>query len=595
MKKIALLLLILAVGLSIMAACRDAETPDAVTTDAVTTDAVTTDAVTTDGETTAPETEVSNVSVNGVTVEGLNGWFEYGGALIYRDKYEYVGTRDSMEIAMAKNEMEGFQYVLLSDKSYDNLRCEVSALTDGKGNTLEGTVFYAHNYYINKTARWIDRGYVPEILIEQDDPYIGGSFDLVAMRAKTLYIRYLTDKNTVPGTYTGRLEIKQGDTVLKSHDISVKVWDIYYDDKSECLTLYQYGYIRDDQGWGGPGPDNAPNMDPAIVDNAYEARQQYVDFMLENRFSPWQLPIEDELLSEDFELVKKYMDNPRLTVTYLYQHKTIFQQSEVAKEHGWFDKLAVQVGDEPKDLGTVKAYKKAAENLNYRSGITRFVAAFGMTGADLDLLAWMVPEDGPNVAEYMAEYSTMHCLNALDFYEGNPLSETLLKLKRERGDDIIWYVCGSQAESEDMINFLVGTPCTEKRILFWQQYQNDVDGYLQFHTMVWNREQDFWAEDHEEKRWKPAASIDGPDGDGLMIYWHPTTKEPLGSLTVESNRDGIEDFQLLRMAEYTLGKEVAMSYAERISTAVNVYTKDASLLAQVRQELGDALEAALLS
>ncbi len=594
MKKLALFLLLAIMILSVAVACRDDHGKETETTASTETTAVT-DGATTDGATTAPETEPNNVSVNGVTVEGLNGWFEYGGALIYRDKYEYVGTRDSMEIAMAKNEMEGFQYVLLSDKSYDDLRCEVSALTDGNGNTLEGTVFYAHNYYINKTTGWIERGYVPEILIEQDDPYIGGTFDLVAMRAKTLYVRYLTDKNTVPGTYTGRLEIKQGDTVLMSHDVSVKVWDIYYDDKTECLTLYQYGYHRDDQGWGGPGPDSAPNMDPAVAENAYEIRQQYADFLLEHRLSPWCLPLEKELMTEDLELVKKYMDNPRLTLTYLYDHSTIFQQSEIAKANGWFDKLAVTVGDEPKTVETVKGYKKMAENLNYRSGITKFVAAFGVGGGDPSTLAWMLPEEGPNIADRMAEYSTLHCMNAHGFYEGSPAGETLWKLKRERGDTLLWYVCGDQGTFENLINFLLGTPCTEKRILFWQQYQNDIDGYLQFHTTVWNREQDFWAEDHEDKKWKLPSSIDAPDGDGLMIYWHPTTGAPLGSLTLESNRDGVEDFQLLRMAEYTLGKDVAMSYAERITTANTVYTKDASLLAQVRQELGDALEAALVS
>jgi hypothetical protein len=65
-----------------------------------------------------------------VTDDRLYGWFEQGGALIHRDLYECVGTRDSMEIAMAKNEYEGFQYILLSNRNYDDLRCEVSDLTD---------------------------------------------------------------------------------------------------------------------------------------------------------------------------------------------------------------------------------------------------------------------------------------------------------------------------------------------------------------------------------------------------------------------------------------------------------------------------------
>jgi hypothetical protein len=78
-----------------------------------------------------------------------------------------------------------------------------------------------------------------------------------------------------------------------------------------------------------------------------------------------------------------------------------------------------------------------------------------------------------------------------------------------------------------------------------------------------------------------------------MVYWHPETKAPVGTLTLEGNRDGIEDFQLLRMAEALLGKDVAMAYAERITTSNTVYTKNADLLAQVRLALGNAVEAAM--
>ncbi len=584
------LLLLLAV-ITALVACSETGKISDTTTDA--TADVTSSAVT-DGETDAVTN--NNVSQNGVVVEGLNGWFEQGGALIYRDKYEYVGTRSTMDIAMAKNEMEGFQYVLLADENYDDLRCEVSTLIDGNGNTLDGTVFTVYNYCIRNTASWIKRGYVPELLMEQDDPWQGGTFDLVAMRAKTLYVRYITDANTVPGTYTGKLEIKQGDTVLKSHEVSVKVWDIHYDEKTESLGLYQYGYCRGDMGWGGPGPDSAPDMalwfDEETNAMHMETRQQYVDFMLEHRLSPWHLPLEKELLTEDFALVKKYMDNPRLNLTYLYHFDTLGEQADIARENGWFDKIACVLGDEPGQSAMIDQMRDRAGELNALSGITRYNCAFGIFANAASL--WMVPQNGPNIAERMGEYSTLHTMNVIDFVKGNPVPEVFWKLKEERGDTVLWYACASQANRSDVVNFLVGTPCTEKRILFWQQYQNDIDGYLQFHTMVWNRKYDFWAEDYEDHRWKPVATgVDGGDGDGMMIYWHPVTKEPIGSLTVEANRDGIEDFQLLRMAEDLLGKDVAMSYAKRITTAVNVYTKDADLLAQVRLELGNAVEAAL--
>jgi hypothetical protein len=140
---------------------------------------------------------------------------------------------------------------------------------------------------------------------------------------------------------------------------------------------------------------------------------------------------------------------------------------------------------------------------------------------------------------------------------------------------------------------LTCTPATEKRILFWQQYQNDIDGYLGFQTTRWNTYVDPWLPDYEDRAWKPVSTIVGGTGDGVMVYWHPETKAPVGTLTLEGNRDGIEDFQLLRMAEALLGKDVAMDYAERITTSNTVYTKDADLLAQVRLALGNAVEAAL--
>ncbi len=593
MKKFSLIVLLLLLAVATTVACQNGDEKGSETTDALT-DPVTdpiTDPIT-DPVTDPVTEELGLPGPDGtlITDDALYGWFEYGGALVMRDKYEAVGTRDRMDIAMAKNEMEGFQYLLLSNKNYDDLRLEVSTMTDGNGNTLEGVVHIAYNIYVNKSDGWHPRGYTPEILMPQDDPYQGGTFDVVAKRAKTVYVQFKTDKNTVSGTYTGRLEVKQGDTVLKAHDISVKVWNVYYDEATECKAFYQYGFNA--ASAPGPAPDSAPDM--LFAENAFEVRRQYADFMLENRLAPWTLPLKEELLYEDFELVKTYMNNPRYSLVFIQPHdrEAFRKQAQIAAENGWMDKVAVWIGDEPATSDAIDEQKIYANELWEISGITKYNAAFGVEGGPGE--AWMFPEEGPNILEREAEYTTLHTINAVDVIDG-PVKNTIAKLRAE-GHTVLWYVCGNQAKRPDLINMLTCTPGTEKRILFWQQYQNDIDGFYMFHTMWWNGYEDMWADDYEDRTFKlPRPTLDGPEGDGVMIYWHPETQEPLGSLTLEANRDGIEDFQLLRMAEYTLGKDVAMSYAERITTANNVYTKDASLLAQVRQELGDALEAALIS
>ncbi|MBQ4064538.1 MAG: hypothetical protein IJD10_00405, partial [Clostridia bacterium] len=178
MKKILTLLFLLALALSVVVACRDgAEGGDETTakTDAVTTDAATTDAVTTE----EPETEapVTLEGADGAVIDdtSLHGWFDYGSALYYRDKFT-VAERNDIAISMAKNEKEGFQYILASCQDYDDLRCEVSTLTDGNGNSLEGDVYVAWNVFVNKAAPYnYSRGFVPSAILPLDHGFQGGS------------------------------------------------------------------------------------------------------------------------------------------------------------------------------------------------------------------------------------------------------------------------------------------------------------------------------------------------------------------------------------------------------------------------------------
>jgi hypothetical protein len=231
MKRISLLVLLVALVLSTIVACSGGK-EDAVTTDGVT------DADTETFETTALP-GILDADGNVVTDSELHGWFDYGSALYMRDAGKFkMGTRTSIGITMAKNEMEGFQYVLVSNVDHADLRCEVSELTDGNGNTLSGTVYLAYNTLISKADYYHDRGHTPDALLEQENPYWGGSFDLKSGRSQTIYVKYTTDANTVPGVYTGTLQIKQGDTVVKEGSVSVTVWNIYYDEATACETFF---------------------------------------------------------------------------------------------------------------------------------------------------------------------------------------------------------------------------------------------------------------------------------------------------------------------------------------------------------------------
>ncbi len=577
MKKLSLILLLLALVLATAIACQESDDPKD------TADSVTTDAVTTDGaaETTKePETEppVTLAGSDGVPVtdEALHGWFEYGGNLTLRDKFT-VGARDSISISMAKNEMEGFQYILASNKSYDGLRCEVSTLTDGNGNTLEGTVHVAWNVYVDQSLGGWSRGFTPTALLEQDDPYQGGTFDIVSGRSKTLYVLYKTDVNTVPGVYTGRLEIKQGDRVILDGEVSVTVWNIYYDEKTECITNIGYGFSWD--WWEDPAPASAPDCK---VDPHWQ--EAYADFLLSYRMSPGILPY-NSLLTDD--IAAKYLDNPRTTLVsimfgYLYTLKfedrldELVAQYEAAEANGWLDKINLCIGDEPKEIDAVDNDKVMAELLSQYYPTTRFGVPTYVP----------LTKDDKNLIERYAEFSTLHIPKKRLLQEEPELLASCQKLKEERDDTVLWYVAGN--EEWNAIDVLPCIPSTLQRIMFWQQYQNDIDGFLVWQTNYWEGYPDFWAEGYEETKPGPSAFKE-PTGNGCAVLWNPTNQQPLPTFNAEGLRDGIEDFQLMRMAEEVIGKDTVMEMVERITTSISEYTTDAELLAQVRNELAEAL------
>jgi urease gamma subunit len=60
-------------------------------------------------------------------------------------------------------------------------------------------------------------------------------------------------------------------------------------------------------------------------------------------------------------------------------------------------------------------------------------------------------------------------------------------------------------------------------------------------------------------------------------------------MIIEAVRDGIEDFQLMKMAEEVLGREAVLEYVRRITTDLYTFEKDAAILEQVKTELAQAL------
>jgi len=258
-------------------------------------------------------------------------------------------------------------------------------------------------------------------------------------------------------------------------------------------------------------------------------------------------------------------------------------QYEKAEEMGWLNKIMFCQFDEPHEEWHMGMIKDGVVKTNRLFPTTNHLNAFYMD----------LPLDGKNIVERLAKYSTLHCAQLTAFTEGSEIMASLNQLKQERGDTILWYVCGAnESQMIDLLPFFSGTL---KRTLFWQQYQYDVDGFLYWSITWWFGQDNIWVDGYDETKHKLPNTMEGPTANGVLLYWDPIDNSPVATLGFEAVRDGIEDYQLLDMAEKLLGREAVLEYANRLSTSIVEYSSDTELYMQVRNELAQALLAASAS
>ncbi|MBQ7604467.1 MAG: DUF4091 domain-containing protein [Clostridia bacterium] len=574
--KIALLASAAILASVICAACTGTEPGPAVVTDGTETPAAATKPVVT--------VPIKGKSGSEINDRRLHAWFENGSALIHRDDFE-VGDSDSVSVSMAKNEMEGFQLILASAVTHEGVRCELEALSDGAGNTLNGTVNVAYETYIKSAGKSLGmRGYVPTALLDQDDSYVGGSFDVIAGRSKTLYIRFITELDTAPGEYKGKISVVQGENVLFEGEISVNVWNITYDEATRGIHTFGYGWASqfDPNNYYYCGPTYDRDTLPKGAPDMYkypELSEIYCDFLIDYRITPTYLPLSANGLLD--EKAEKYLDNPRVNLVGLneLQQNNLAAQYARAAERGWLGKISFSQYDEPHEEWHLQTIINSINRTN----------RYFPTTLHFNALIRDMRKDGQNIIERLAPYTTLHCVKA-QLFTGQ-IAETMVKFKEERGDTILWYVCGDEPVS--MIDGLPSIPGTWKRILFWQEYFFNLDGFLMWQTCMWSNEDNIWEENYGEKRITPIGAGLGPTANGIFLYWHPETKMPVPTLGLEAMRDGIEDYQLIMLADEYLGRGEAMKYVERITTGHSKFTRDSAYLLEVRNDLAKAVEAAL--
>ena len=156
---------------------------------------------------------------------------------------------------------------------------------------------------------------------------------------------------------------------------------------------------------------------------------------------------------------------------------------------------------------------------------------------------------------------------------------------KENGSRIWWYVCNYP--QPPYFNVFTNDIGLNSRALFWQQYRYEVTGFLYWCSNCWLSMPDPWE--------NTDTFANDIHGDGILFY--PGTKVgingPVTSLRMKIIRDGIEDIDLLTLAEKELGREYLLEKALAIAPSLTEMGVDGDGFCALRAEIGNALEKAL--
>jgi hypothetical protein len=185
------------------------------------------------------------------------------------------------------------------------------------------------------------------------------------------------------------------------------------------------------------------------------------------------------------------------------------------KEKGW-DKIYMQhICDEP-EPGNEKTYAAIASYIKSISPDIKLIDAVHSHGVNNTVDVW-VPQ--------------------LDFYDSN---YNFYTERKNAGNEIWFYTC--LAPAGDYANRFIELPLIKTRILHWINFRFGATGYLHW---GW----DFWSDNclEETSGIIPEAGNIMPGGDAFITY--PGNGKILSSIRLEAMRDGIVDYELLKMLE----------------------------------------------
>lgn len=135
-------------------------------------------------------------------------------------------------------------------------------------------------------------------------------------------------------------------------------------------------------------------------------------------------------------------------------------------------------------------------------------------------------------------------VGALDIWVPQPPhyenDEEFFRERQKAGDQVWFYTCLSPKGK--YMNRFIDYPLLDVRLLHWANHKYGLTGYLHWGLNFWKSSDPFG---HLEPDWGGGTFL--PPGDSHIVY--PGKRGPISSIRFEALRDGVEDFEMLRLLQ----------------------------------------------
>jgi len=482
------------------------------------------------------------------------------------------------DLYMMRGETEGCQLVI-----YSNARIK-KAFLDFDSDKYEDKNITSQTYILDtalsiKKKEWTD----PAM------PYFGRKMAFASKKVIPFVVEFTTTKDTPAGDYTYTYEFKDGTSneVYATFTVKVHVWDIVLPENKTFATsvgINTYQIERFDKG---------PTM-----------YKKYYDLLLEHNVCAHTMPY--DIMSEEAEA---YMSDPKVTSFVIglwsaggWDDAKLTQYYNRLKENPeWLKKALFYVIDEPTDEEALAKYKAYCDRLGKLCPGIGVIAPFYTNkqfGTNMDQVDAMAPSTILWCPKLCLWDDSQSYDPFLDYKPSKSFAERMAEMQSE-GDKMWSYVCNDPIDPYAQL--FINTAGVEQRLMMWQHYQRNIEGFLYWGTTSWGYRQKGQVTYNNIDPWE--TTFNGVrDGNGSPVYgegflFYPAGLdmrmfEPVSSIRMKILRDGIDDIEFFYVAEKALGKEWVMNYVDQATPTLTSYVTNEQF-AKIRIEMGNAVEAAL--